>query len=72
VHIFKPKRGPKKCGWEVSEVSECREGDCRDWPIGQNRSDPEPYDNLKHKVYEGVNPSCKFVRGCAIGGKPIP
>jgi hypothetical protein len=72
VFIFKPKKGPKKCGLEVREVSECSGGDCGDWPIGKTRSIPEPYDNLKHKLYGGLQPRCPFIKGCALGGKPIP
>jgi hypothetical protein len=71
VFIFKPKKGPKKCGLEVRDVSKC-EGDCGDWPIGKTRSDPEPFDKLEHKLYGGLKPSCPFIKGCALGGKPIP
>jgi hypothetical protein len=58
VHIFKPVSNPGKCGWEAHKVIECNEGDCKDWPIGGNRSDPEPFTNQKE--YAGAKAACPF------------
>jgi hypothetical protein len=55
VRIFKPKSGPNQCGWEVQGITKC-EG-C-DFPIGGNRSDPEPFTNQKE--YAGAKATCPF------------
>ena len=76
VHIFKPHvehhGKPKKCGWTVNQFIECKLGDCKDWTKGSDHSDPETFDEHKHKEYGGVKPSCRFTGGCAKGGHPIP
>jgi hypothetical protein len=58
VHIFKPVSNPGTCGWEAHKVIECKQGDCKDWPIGGNRSDPQPFTNQKE--YAGAKATCPF------------
>ena len=64
VHIFKPKTGPKNCGWDVQGITKC-EG-C-DFPIGGNRSDPEPFTNQKE--YAGAKSTCPFTE--CKGGRRV-
>jgi hypothetical protein len=58
VKIFKPVSNPGKCGWEARKIESCNIGDCKDWPIGGNRSDPEPFTNQKE--YAGAKATCPF------------
>jgi hypothetical protein len=67
VHIFKPVSNPGKCGWEARKVIACNEGDCKDWTIGGNRSDPEPFTNQKE--YAGAKATCRFTTCKGKGGR---